>query len=228
MNCKYICAPLCITAAALVAVVGTMTIASAQPGMDKAPAHAPTPSAPATGQPEMKLPAGWTPADMQACMDAGTPGKMHEWLAKGAGVWHGKQTMWMAPGAEALKSDCTSTITPMMDGRYFKCEMAGEIPGMGPFNGFGLSGFDNVSQKFVGSWIDNHSTGIMTGTGELSSDQKTLTWTYAYNCPITKKPTVMREVDTFTGKDTMTMEMFGIEPKSGKEFKMIHIDFKKK
>jgi hypothetical protein len=136
--------------------------------------------------------------------------------------------MWMAPGAEAMKSACTSTVTTMMDGRYLKCEMAGEMPGMGPFNGFGLVGFDNVSQKFVGNWIDNHSTGIMNGEGELSPDGKTLTWRYTYNCPVTKKPAVMREVERMTGENTKTLEMFGNDPKSGKEFKMMSIDFTKK
>lgn len=176
---------------------------------------------------DMPLPPGWTKEDMQACMAAGTPGKMHEFLAKGVGVWEGKNTMWMAPGMEPMKSECTSTISMLMDGRFTKCEMSGDMPGMGPFTGFGINGFDNVSQKFVSSWIDNCSTGVMQGTGELSPDGKTLTWKYTMNCPITKKPTTMREVQRNTGDNTMTLEMFGIDPKSGKEFKMMEIDFTK-
>ncbi len=97
------------------------------------------------------------------------------------------------------------------------------MPGMGPFNGFGLYGFDNVSQKFQGVWIDNMGTGMMTGTGELSSDGKTLTWTYNYTCPMLKKPTTMREVDRITGKDTRTMEMFGTDPVTGKEYRMMEV-----
>ena len=49
----------------------------------------------------MQLPPGWTAEDMQAMMAAGTPGKMHEHLAKDVGMWQGKTTMWMAPGARA-------------------------------------------------------------------------------------------------------------------------------
>lgn len=126
------------------------------------------------------------------------------------------------------KSECTSTVTPIMDGRYAKCEMIGEVPGMGAFNGFGLTGFDNVSQKFVGTWIDNHSTGIMNGVGELSSDGKVMTWSYTFNCPIAKKPTTMRQIETSTGPDTMKFEMFCSDPKSGKEYKCMQIDFTKK
>lgn len=178
--------------------------------------------------PEFKLPPGWTEADMQACMVAGTPGKMHERLAAEAGVWHGKNTMWMFPGAEPMQSECTSTVTTFLEGRYIKCEMAGEMPGMGPYKGFGLYGYDNVAGKFVCTWLDNHSTGLMNGTGELSADGKTLTWQYAFHCPITKKPAVLREVATSSGPNTKVMEMFGADPKTGKEFKMMRIELTKK
>ena len=88
--------------------------------------------------------------------------------------------------------------------------------------------YDNVSKEFVSSWIDNHSTGIMNGKGELSADGKTLTWKFTFNCPITQKPAVLREVETITGPNTKTLEMFGAEPKSGKVFKMMSIELTKK
>jgi hypothetical protein len=180
------------------------------------------------GQPDMKLPPGWTSEDMQACMAAGTPGKMHEFLAKNVGTWQGKNTMWMAPGTDPVKSECTSTYTSMLDGRFLKCEIAGDMPGMGPFNGFGIYGFDNVSQQFQGTWIDNCGTGMMTGTGQLSDDGKVLTWTFKYHCPIAKKQVTMREIETITSSTTKTLEMYGQDPKSGKEFKMMVIEFTKK
>lgn len=219
MKC-ILCGPACLSAVGLLAVAGMF--AMGQPAKDSkpaAPAHAPA------GQPDMKLPPGWTAEDMQACMAAGIPGEQHKALAKGVGTWAGKNTMWMAPGTEPMKSDCTSTITMIMDGRYCKCDMSGDMPGMGPFTGQGIVGFDNVSQKFVGTWIDNMGTGIMNGTGELSKDGKVMTWNYTYNCPITKKPAILREVETHADANTMKLEMFGNDPKTGKEFKMMQIDF---
>jgi hypothetical protein len=175
-----------------------------------------------------QLPPGWTEEDMQACILAGTPGKMHEYLRQGAGVWHGKSKMWMVPGAEPVESECVSTVSPIFDGRYTKCEMDGEMPGIGPFKGFGLYGFDNVSQKFVSTWVDNQSTGMMTGEGTLSDDGKVLTWNFTFNCPLTKKSTKLREIETITGPNTKTLEMHGTDPKSGREFKMMTIEFTKK
>jgi hypothetical protein len=185
-------------------------------------------AAPAADQQALPLPPGWTEEDMKACILAGTPGKMHEFLAGGAGVWSGKNKMWMAPGTPAIESETVTTVSSMFDGRYTKVEIEGDMPGMGPFKGLGIYGFDNVLQKFVSTWIDNQGTGIMTGTGDLSDDGKVLTWKYTFNCPITKKPAVLREVETITGPNTKTLEMFGADPKTGKEFKMMSIALTKK
>ena len=68
----------------------------------------------------------------------------------------------------------------------------------------------------------------MVGQGSLSADGKTLTWSYTYNCPVTSKPSVMRDVETITGPNTKTLETFGVEPKSGKEFRMMRIELTKK
>jgi hypothetical protein len=213
MNAKMLFSAALIALAGLAAGIGT-----AQEGKDAKPA----------AKQEPKLPPGWTLADMQACMLAATPGKMHEHLAKDIGVWQGKNTMWMAPGADPIQCESTTTITALMDGRFIKSEMAGEMPGMGPYRGQAFFGFDNVSQKFSSAWIDNMGTGMAIGEGELSPDGKTMNWSFTYNCPIAKKPVVMRQVETVTGPSAKTIEMFSTDPKSGKEFKMMRIELTRK
>lgn len=216
MNYKQLLIPALLIAAGVIVITGSLAIA--QPAKDAKPA------APADAtQPAMPLPPGWTQEDMMACMMAGTPGKMHERLAADAGTWQGQHTMWMFPGAEPMTSDCQSKVTVAMDGRFIRAEFSGEIPGMGPYTGLGIQGFDNVSGKFVAIWLDNHSTGIMNATGDLSEDGKTITWNYSYSCPITKKASVMREVETNAGANAKTLTMFGPDPKTGKEFKMMEI-----
>lgn len=167
-------------------------------------------------------------ADMQAYMAAGMPGDMHKWLAQSVGTWQAKNKMWMSPDAPPMENESVATTRMAMDGRYAITEMNGEMPGMGKFMGMGIMGYDNVSKKFVGSWIDNHSSGIMQGTGTLSADKKTMNWDYTFNCPITNKPTVMREVDHFPDNNTMIMEMFGKDPHTGVEYKMMRMEAKRK
>jgi hypothetical protein len=204
---------------AFVAIFGLTAgiIALADPPKDAKPA----------AQQEPKLPPGWTKEDFAAFIAAATPGKMHEHLKQDVGVWNGKNTMWMGPGAEPVVTDATTTVTALYDGRFIRAEIKGEMPGMGPYDGLMISGYDNITQKFVSTWIDNVSTSMAQGEGELSKDGKTLTWTFTCNCPLNKKPMTMRQVETITGPGKKTLEMFGPEPKSGKEYQMMRIELTK-
>jgi len=217
-----------LTLTAFVAIIGLTAglIALADPPKDAKPKNA-KPAANAAAPTEPKLPPGWTKADLEAFVAAATPGKMHERLKEDVGVWHGKNTMWMAPGADPIECESTSTVTPLFEGRFTRCEIKGEMPGMGPYDGLMISGYDNITQKFVSTWVDNMSTSIASGEGELSKDGKTLTWTFTCNCPLTKKPVAMRQIETVTGPGTKTLEMIGADPKSGKEYKMMRIELTK-
>jgi hypothetical protein len=217
-------APMNVTKFGLFSVILALAGAGLATAQETKPTAKKAAAAPAEAP---QLPPGWTAADLQAFMHAATPGKMHERLVADVGVWNGKNTMWMGPGTEPIKSDSTSTITAIMDGRFTRCEMKGEMPGMGPYNGLMISGYDNITEKFVSTWIDNMSTSFANGEGELSKDGKTLTWTFDCNCPLTKKPINMRQIETVTGPGTKTLEMFGTDPKSGKEYQMMRIELTK-
>lgn len=173
---------------------------------------------------EMPLPEGWTQEDMQKCIEAGTPGEMHQKLAEGAGVWEGQVSMWMAPDSEPVNSVVVTTVEPVMQGRYVRVTTEGEMPGMGPYRAEGLYGYDNVTEEFVSSWIDNFSTGIMHGVGRASEEDGTLTWVYTYNDPITEKSAQMREVEETKSPDSKTLTVYGTNPKTGEEYKMMFME----
>ncbi|MBK9119843.1 MAG: DUF1579 domain-containing protein [Phycisphaerales bacterium] len=181
-----------------------------------------------SGQENMPLPPGMTEADMKAMMEAATPGPMHAHLAKSLGVWEGRLQCWMEPGADPTITECTSTLTALLDGRFVMCEVAGDMGGMGPFKGIGLYGYDNAAKKFQSVWLDSMGTGMAYGTGELSEDGKMLTWAISYHCPVQKKEVSMRQVERYTGKDSMTLEFYGPDMKTGKEHKMMEISYTRK
>ncbi|MCE9618956.1 MAG: DUF1579 domain-containing protein [Planctomycetes bacterium] len=218
-----------VTVAAMAA-----SIAYAQNSKDGTPTKGTTATAKgttkgATPVQGVPLPPGMTEEDMkdmQKCMEAAAPGPMQAKLMEGVGTWTGTNTMWMKPGAEPMKSPCTTVITSIMDGRFTKCEATGDMGGM-PFHGLGIYGYDNVTKQFQSTWLDNCGSGMMNGKGELASDG-TMTWTYNYTCPITNKPVTMREVVKHPTKDTVINEMYGIDPKSGKEFKMMELSMTRK
>jgi len=185
-------------------------------------------SKPSKPQDASSPPPGMSEADMKACMEAATPGTNHQKLLDKAGTWTGDQQMWSGSDATTpATSPTTWTMTSLLDGRYLKTEVTGDMPGMGPYHGAGVAGYDNVSKQFVADWIDNMGTGIMQGAGELSSDGKMLTWKYTFNCPITKKQQVMREIQKFNSADAMTVEFFCTDPKTGKDYKCMQAELKK-
>jgi hypothetical protein len=211
-------------ALSLIAIAGLSASCFAQTDATK-----PSSKQPASKQPEGKpgMPE-MTPEQqkqMEAYMKAATPGKEHEHLMKAVGTWEGKIKHWMKPDAPAAESTCVTKMAPVFEGRFLRCETEGEMPGgMGMFRGLGLYGFDNVSKQYQSTWIDNMGTGMMTGTGEVSSDGKTMTWTMNCHCPITGKPMTMREVDRTIDENHSVLEMYGPDDK-GKEFKMMEIAY---
>jgi hypothetical protein len=194
----------------LVALIGSIVVAATD--------------TPASSQGQMQLPPGWTMEDMQSMMAASTPGEMQKRLTEDVGNWKCNTSMWMQPGSEPMTSEGTSIVTSLIGGRYIQVDMSGNMPGMGPYQGMGIYGYDNTKQEFVATWIDNHGTGIMTGTGELSEDGKSINWEFSGYCPINKKQIKMREIDTVTGPNSRKLEMFGPEPKTGEVYKMMVIE----
>ncbi len=164
---------------------------------------------------------------MKAWAEAATPGPMHKWLAGDVGTWTGTCTQWMMPDSPPTTTASTMVNTMIFGGRYLKQEFSGEMPGFGKFEGLSIVAYDNSAKKFQNAWIDNMGTGMMTGTGDLSSDEKTLSWNFSFFCPMQQKQCAMREVFTHTGKDTATMDMFAFDPASAKEYKCMHIDLKR-
>ena len=166
-------------------------------------------------------------AMMDKMMKAATPGAQHAMLAKMAGEWSCTVKYQMDPAQPWQESQSTATITPLMDGRYIQETDSGQMNGM-PFTGMGLDGFDNVSGKFVSTWIDNMGTGIMTSVGTPDASGKVITWIGTMNDPVTGKPTKERSVTTVIDDNHHTFEMFGTPPGGKKEVKMMSIDYVRK
>jgi len=217
---KTLC--LVVALAALVAVPA-LTAYAAEPPAAK-PAAAATPAAPAAG-------ATATPEEqkmMDAMMKAGTPGKPHQELAKQAGSWDLAVKAWMKPGAPPQESKGTAERTMILGGRVLSEKVTGDpMGGMGPFEGFGLSGFDNVSGKYWGTWTDNMGTGVMMSTGTCSEKTSTCTFKGSYMDPMTKKAKQTRMVEHWDGADKAVVSFYE-SGKDGKEARTMEITYTRK
>jgi hypothetical protein len=95
------------------------------------------------------------------------------------------------------------------------------------FQGMEVSGYDNLTKKFVCSWVDNFGTGILKFDGTYDPATKSIT--YIGECPDPmqgNKLTKIRMVIKVTDKNNHTMEWY--QPMAGKEAKTMEITYKRK
>jgi len=174
----------------------------------------------------------WKPVDSamatKAWMEFATPGEMHKMLAKSDGNWIGETTTWMEEGGKPIKSVSECTNKTIFEGRYQVSNHRGNFMGM-PFEGMGIMGYDNAKKKFVSTWIDNMGTGIMSSTGDWNSSKKSIEFRGKMTDPTRPdKDCEIREIYTFIDENNHTLEMYGPDAKTGKEFKTMEIKFIRK
>ena len=167
-------------------------------------------------------------AEQQAMMDAwtraATPGAEHARLAEHfAGTWDVAMTFWMDPDAPPMTERGTATTTPVFGGRQLRQDFKGTFMGA-PFEGTGLSGYDNVRKRYTSSWTDNMSTSHMLTLGDY--DDATRTYTFSGEMADPMHPGSMipvRETVRVIDADHHVMEMF--EPRDGKEVRTMQLEY---
>lgn len=152
-----------------------------------------------------------------------TPGEQHAILAKKVGKWTGKVKWWEAPDQTPNESDGSSEFKMVMDGRYLMDHTKGDTP-MGPFEGMGCTGFDNLKQKYVATWIDSMGTGIMFAEGTFDPATKTFNFIGDMPDPMAGKYVKVRSTEKWIDDNKWVMESF-MKGKDGKEFKSMEITY---
>jgi uncharacterized protein DUF1579 len=163
--------------------------------------------------------------EMEAYMQAGTPGAPHQMMAATAGNYDIKVKSWHDPNAPATEETGTATRKMILGGRVLVEDVNSTMMGS-PFTGQGLRGYDNVTGKYWSLWMDSMSTGMMTSEGTCDG-KNACTFTGSWNDAVTKAPYKVRMTTRWTSPTTEVFEMFG-PAKDGKEMKMMEITYTKK
>jgi hypothetical protein len=169
---------------------------------------------------------------MKQMMEMSKLNENHKVLSSLDGNWNYTLKFWMNPdpNAQAQQSKGTATRKTIMGGRFVVMDVTGKMlmpdeTGKAKdmqFKGMGIEGYDNVKQKFVGSWIDNMGTGISSSEGTYDPATKTFTFTSEVEMtPGMKTP--VREVLKVTDKDHMMFEWY--ENHGGQEKKTMEIAY---
>ena len=170
----------------------------------------------------------WVPVDsatmITAYMEYATPGAPHATLARFDGNWIAEMVMWMGKGtnADTMVGSCVNTM--IMDGRYQRSEYQADFMGM-PFNGMGITGYDNHEKVFKSTWVDNMGTGIMIMKGTWDESSKSLKQSGSTANPANGQEWTVRQVLRIVNDDTHIMEMYGPDPQTGEEYKTMEIKY---
>ncbi|MBA2117171.1 DUF1579 family protein [Bremerella alba] len=119
-------------------------------------------------------------AAMEAVMaKLGAPGEPHKHLQAMVGKYK-TTSNWILPGkGEESVDEGTAEFKSILGGRFVTQEFTSTYNGQ-PMEGFGILGYENAEQNFVGIWIDNMSTHILHTVGQL--DEKTGVMTEKGTC----------------------------------------------
>jgi hypothetical protein len=168
------------------------------------------------------------PMDEKAMMEMmekmGAPGEAHQKLEAVVGTFDVKVKMWMDPSKPPEESTGTSENTWVLGNRYVQMKHQGTMMGK-PFNGIGYTGYDNVTKQYIGTWMDDMSTGMMVSKGSMTGNVMTSTATAPDM--MTGKMATYKEKVTVTDNDHHTFEMWGPAP-NGKTYKMLEIEYTRK
>jgi hypothetical protein len=157
-------------------------------------------------------------AQMEQMEKLAQPGAEHAWLKTMEGKWKAVTKSWMGPG-DPVVTEGTSDNQMVLGGRYLQSHYVGSMMGK-PFEGWGLTGFDNTKKQYSSFWVDNASTAMMVSSGTMSG--KDLTTTTMMDGP-DGKPTQVRMVTSVLDDKTHTFTMY--VPQGGKDQKWMEITY---
>ncbi len=159
------------------------------------------------------------PAEMMMkMMELATPGPEHAELAKKAGAWEQQYKMKWDPNGPWVDSTGTAEATSVLGGRFILEKVKAEMPGMGPFEGLQLVGFDKRSGEYISLWADTLGTwwvesrgqGKPDGTIEMKGTMNDAMGERPFRMVIKHKSDTESDVDmydTIQGKEVLVMQI---------------------
>jgi hypothetical protein len=140
-------------------------------------------------------------------------GPQHEMMKRWVGSWKTVTKDYMMDPNQPTVAEGKAEFKMMLGDRFLVQHFHSTSNGM-PFEGVGMSGYDNQKKKFVGTWADNMGTGIMNTEGTYDEATKTMTETGEMSSPMgTMKLNLVTQQKT---DNEFVFTMYMINPDGGK------------
>jgi len=164
-------------------------------------------------------------SDMEKWKQYATPNENHKILDAFAGNWDYTVKWWSSPNSQPEMSQGTSRARWILGGRFLEQISKGTSMGQ-PFEGIGITGYDNAKKKYVSMWIDNMGTGIMASEGEYDASTKTFEEKGTFTQPKMGE-TPFKGVTKIISDDNFVYELY-TKDKDWKEYKALEINYTRK
>lgn len=173
---------------------------------------------------------------MKKWMDSIEPGQHHEPLEHFVGSWNTTTKMWWSgPDAPAIETKGTSDIKWVLGKRFLVEEHHGEMmmPDMSggmkkvPYEGIGMTGYDNVRNLYTASWCSNLGTNMLTMKGAADPSGKTFRMYGEMDEPMLDVfGRMVKYVSRVIDEDTHVFEIIDLHAKD--DYKVLEITYKRK
>ena len=144
------------------------------------------------------------------------------------GTFAAEVKLWMGPGEPQVSTGVIKNALDL-DGRFLRQTYKGD-PGDGEFPNFegrGFWGYNTVTNKYEGFWIDTASTVMQHEVGDVDESGKVWAMIGEMTNPQTGQPMKKRSVITLKDDDHNKLEMFFCTPDGG-EVKGMEINYTRK
>jgi hypothetical protein len=91
-------------------------------------------------------------------------GEHHKHLDMLVGKWQTRCKSWWLDPNQPTESEGTAELKWILDGRFLMEETKGMLFGE-PFEGLGITGYDNFRKQYTSMWIDSMGTAMYVATG---------------------------------------------------------------
>ncbi|MCB1060420.1 MAG: DUF1579 family protein [Calditrichaeota bacterium] len=158
---------------------------------------------------------------MENWMKNATPGAQHERMAKECGEY----SVAMDEGGKTMSGDVKMEM--ILGGRVQLQRFTMDYQGM-PFEGAGMMGYDNFTQRYWFTWNDNMSTGLFTLWGKEQDGGKKIVFEGAMDSPgMNMRDVPTRHMYTYLNENEFMYQAW-IFPGTAQEKKTMEMHYKRK
>lgn len=173
-----------------------------------------------------QMPQGMTAEQMKKMMEyqkLATPGSHHKELEYFVGTWNVTSKIYaMGPENPPMTSTGTSKVKWVLDKRYVMENFKGSMMGQ-PYEGLGMTGYDNFRNLYVGSWCSSMDTQFLTMKGQKNPETGKMVMYGEMDEPGLVTGRYCKYVTTIIDEDHYKFEIIDLH--AGDDYRVIELDY---